>query len=264
MLKILSLGWGVQSWTVAAMVALGDLPSIDYAVHADTSWERSETYTFAEQWGGWLKERGVNVKTLLPAPRSNWILNNNEFVQIPAFSPRGNSAGQLKRQCTSNWKIHPIRRFVRAELKRRGEKASPGAVEMQLGITTDEWIRAKQSGVKYITHSFPLLDAKMSRADCINYLNEKGIPVPPKSSCTFCPFHSLATWQNMKREGGADWEQVVEVDKVIRNKRPPRKIYLLRDCIPIEKLPIPEDYGYKQSSFLDEDNVTCDSGYCFM
>lgn len=35
-LKVLSLGWGVQSWTLAAMVALKELPPVDYAVHADT------------------------------------------------------------------------------------------------------------------------------------------------------------------------------------------------------------------------------------
>ena len=36
-LKILSLGWGVQSWTLAAMAALGEIPMPDYAVHADTT-----------------------------------------------------------------------------------------------------------------------------------------------------------------------------------------------------------------------------------
>ena len=35
----LSLGWGVQSWTIAAMAALGELPPIDLAIHADTGHE---------------------------------------------------------------------------------------------------------------------------------------------------------------------------------------------------------------------------------
>lgn len=30
LLTILSLGWGVQSWTLAAMAALGELPKPDY------------------------------------------------------------------------------------------------------------------------------------------------------------------------------------------------------------------------------------------
>ena len=35
-IRILSMGWGVQTWALAAMVALGDLPPVDYVVHADT------------------------------------------------------------------------------------------------------------------------------------------------------------------------------------------------------------------------------------
>ena len=33
-LRFLSLGWGVQSWTLAAMMALDELPRADYLVHA--------------------------------------------------------------------------------------------------------------------------------------------------------------------------------------------------------------------------------------
>ena len=37
---VLSLGWGVQSWTIAAMAALGELPRFDAALHADATWDR--------------------------------------------------------------------------------------------------------------------------------------------------------------------------------------------------------------------------------
>ena len=33
-MKIISLGWGVQSFTLAAMVALGELEPVDFAIHA--------------------------------------------------------------------------------------------------------------------------------------------------------------------------------------------------------------------------------------
>lgn len=45
----ISLGWGVQSWTLAAMSALNELPRVDAAIHADTTHERGATYLFAEQ-----------------------------------------------------------------------------------------------------------------------------------------------------------------------------------------------------------------------
>ena len=46
-LRVISLGWGVQSWTLAAMVALRELPMVDYAIHADTGHERDGTYRHA-------------------------------------------------------------------------------------------------------------------------------------------------------------------------------------------------------------------------
>ena len=61
-LTVLSLGWGVQSWTLAAMAALGELPGLDVAIHADTTHERQATYAFAAQWTPWLAARGVKVK----------------------------------------------------------------------------------------------------------------------------------------------------------------------------------------------------------
>lgn len=41
MFRIVSLGWGVQSWTIAAMMALDDLPRAEFLVHADTTWEHA-------------------------------------------------------------------------------------------------------------------------------------------------------------------------------------------------------------------------------
>lgn len=63
-MKALSLGWGVQSFTLAAMVALGDLEPVDVAIHADTTHESKLTYEFAARWTPWLEERGVRVVTV--------------------------------------------------------------------------------------------------------------------------------------------------------------------------------------------------------
>ena len=39
----ISLGWGTQSFALAAMSALGELPPVDVAIHADTGYERAAT-----------------------------------------------------------------------------------------------------------------------------------------------------------------------------------------------------------------------------
>ena len=60
-MRVISLGWGVQSFALAAMSALGELPPVDAAIHADTTHERRETYEFAATWTPWLEARGVHV-----------------------------------------------------------------------------------------------------------------------------------------------------------------------------------------------------------
>ena len=267
-LKVISLGWGVQSWTLAAMVALGELEPVDFAIHSDTTWERSATYQFAEQFTPWLQERGVKVVTVSEPDIAGAVVVNHRGLFIPAYtlSDTG-SLGQLRRQCTNRWKIVPMRRHIAIELKRRKLSKTPGVVEQWLGITLDEWQRAKDSDVKYIKHRFPLLEMKMSRADCLAWLQSHNLPNPGKSSCTFCPYHNRITWEQMKRENGPDWKQAIEVDGRVRDKRPPYPLFVHSHRKPLdEAVSIPEDFGATQLSFLDSDDndAECDSGYCFL
>lgn len=261
----ISLGWGVQSWTLAAMSALGELPPVDVAIHADTTHERSATSAFAEQWTPWLEERGVRVVT---------VTNNNSGgtavlpkrpggggkISIPAYTVRDDKRGTLRRQCTTSWKIQPVRRWLQANRDRR-------PVDVWLGITTDEWQRAKDADVKYITNRFPLLDLGMSRADCLRWLRDHDLPTPGKSSCVFCPYPNKRAWEEMKRENGEDWRKAVEVDAAIRDVRLPGQLFVHGRCVPLpDAVSIPEDDGYSQLDMLAslDADAECDSGYCFL
>lgn len=246
---ILNLGWGVQSFTLAAMVALGELPQIDAAVHADTTHERSATYTFAAQWTPWLEEHGVKVVTVR-VTNTMPINNGYGWPEIPAFAT-SESGGSIQRQCTGRWKIKPIRRWLQAN--RNGEP-----VEQWLGISLDEAERMKPSDVKYITCRWPLIEKRMSRNDCINWLQRHDLDVPVKSSCVFCPYHNRSAWYDMKAENGADWQKAVEVDAAIRKVRPPYDLFLHSDRIPLTDIRSPQDNG-QMNMFSEE----C-SGYCFI
>ena len=210
-MKVLSLGWGVQSWTIAAMSALGELPRLDVAIHSDTTFEHEATYAFAQMWRPWLEQHGVKIVVVSDKPQAQQVMTDK--TDIPAFTinEHTGSRGQLRRQCTGRWKIQPIRRFIRAVQKgctvypletrflyawnyrvnvfdylRVSAAIEPfETVEQWLGISLDEVIRAKDSDVQYIINRFPLLDKQMSRADCIAWLTAHDLPVPPKSSCVF-------------------------------------------------------------------------------
>lgn len=256
-MKVISLGWGVQSWTLAAMAALGEIEA-DVAIHADTRFEKAATYAFAAQWTPWLEDRGLRVVTVQGDP----FVAKAGKTHIPAYTTTV-KGGQLRRQCTNHWKIEPIRRWVSEELKRQGLTKRPGIVESIQGISLDEWQRMKDADVKYIVHRYPLVDMKMTRADCVTWLAAHDLPVPPKSACVFCPFQSLNTWRELKRNGGQDWATAVEIDLAIRTVRPPYALFVHPARLPLpEAVVIPEDSGFSQATMFDGDG--CESGYCFV
>ena len=265
-LRVLSMGWGRQTWTLAAMMALGELPRVDFIVHADTTHEREATYAFRRQWEPWLGEHGLKVVTVREPVTTPVQVGRSKTdgVMIPAFTSdrETGEAGQVGRQCTMMWKVRPIRRFIREELDRRKIQVTPGVVESWQGISLDEFQRMRSSDVGYITNVYPLVDRQMSLSDCVTWLASRSLPIPPKSACVFCPFHKLADWRAQKRAGGSDWTEALAVDSLIREKRTKMTLYVHPARKPLaEAVAIPEDFGASQATLFGEENA-CDSGYC--
>ena len=236
----LNLGWGVQSFTMAAMVALGDMPKPDVILHADTTYEREGTYQFAK-WGvKWLSEMGLEVLTLKPPPDKP-----NNIQDAPWFTGDG---GMLRRQCTHKWKIRPIDKYLRAQ---------GGVWEKWIGISLDEWQRMKTPRGKWYTMVYPLVDRRMTRADCAAYLKKHGLPIPPKSSCAFCPYHSRGGWGEVKKNS-TDWELTTSVDEQIRSISPHGAFVHVSRIPVVDAVKIPQDFGYEQLELCDAE------GGCFL
>lgn len=223
--RVLSLGWGVQSFTLAALAALGEIEKPDVLIHADTTHEFSGTYEFAWLMTPWLKTYGLKVVTVSDnkAPQRVW-----KGEMIPAYTSNNNKKGQAFRTCTGRWKIQPMRKWIQQH-----RESNP--VEMWLGISTDEAVRMKQSDVKYITNRYPLIERMMSRKDCEKWLTKHDLPIPPKSACTFCPFHNTAEWRKIKASE-PDWNEAVSVDRAIRKARPPYDLFVHPSRKPLEEV----------------------------
>lgn len=269
----ISLGWGVQSFTLAAMSALGELPPVDVAIHADTTHEASSTYEFAAKWTPWIEERGIKVITARNVTGGFWKLfykgqihvpfytmfdGTKEFVEydendnaIGSYTAHVTEPGQLHRSCTSRWKIVTIRRWLQAN--RNGQP-----VEQWIGISLDEFQRMRDSDVKYITHRWPLIEKRMTRNDCKKWLTEHGLEIPPKSSCVFCPYHDTRAWQELKHRGGKDWQLAVMVDNAIRKARPPYDLFIHPSRKPLELVDLRTEEDRGQLSLWDNE---C-SGLC--
>jgi hypothetical protein len=271
-LRVLCLGWGVQSFCLACMAANGDIEPYDLAVHADTGQERSATYKLANDWTPWLAERGLRVETGNARKSEPALIRGGAggaWSYIPAYSrAEDGKIGQYKRRCTETWKIDPNRRLVRTEIKNRGWHLGQTNVDMHMGISLDEFTRIRESRIAYITLCFPLIDLKMTRKDCVTYLSTRGLPVPEKSSCTFCPFQKTSAWARLARKGGKDWENAVAYDEQLRADYVPqgkeRLQYVFREAIPLVAFGERVRPSSEQTSWLDDDDdATCDSGFCF-
>lgn len=215
-LRVLSLGAGVQSTTMALMAAHGEIDQMpDCAIFADTGWEPRAVYDHL----AWISS-GV-----LPFPihvvsagniREDAIARTNtpgqRFAAIPWYtvSPAGR-LGMGRRQCTKEYKLRPIQRKVGELLGGRMR----GGAEVWIGISADEVARMKPSRVGYIVNRFPLVERWASRRDCLTWLCDCGYPEPPRSACIGCPFRSNAEWRMLPDYEFAD---VVEVDSAIRHQ----------------------------------------------
>lgn len=214
-IRVLSLGAGVQSSTLALMIARGDLRPVDCAIFADTGWEPKAVYE-------WLD----SLEAQLPYPvyrvsagnlRNDTMARSNAAIgrvaAVPWFTlSKDGKQGMGRRQCTSEYKLRPLQRKV-VELM---DGARPkGGCEMLIGISMDEAWRMKPSRVKYIVNTFPLIEARMTRQDCLRWMDERQYPKPPKSSCIGCPFHSDAQWRALSPE---EFSDAVEVDRAIRTQ----------------------------------------------
>ncbi len=244
-MKILSLGWGVQSFTLAAMSALGELEPLDAAIHADTTHDSVLTYKFAAKWTPWLEARGVNVITVRADDTE--VIDKYNHTLIPAFN---NSGGMGKRECTTHWKIVPVRRMIR-------QLSGGKPVEQWIGISLDEIQRANRSGVQYVTNRFPLVEKRITRSACVTWLEKNGLEVPPKSACVFCPYHGLNNWRQTKAVD-EDWQEAVRVDEEIRHvSNNGMTNYLCSARVPLTDLDLstPEERG--QMNWIDECSGTC-------
>lgn len=222
-LEILSLGAGVQSSTLALMAACGEItPMPNAAIFADTQAEPASVY----RWLDWLE-------TQLPFPVHRVTAGNLSVAtlkmlttkdgrrysrtDIPFYTLNHNGmTGRIKfRSCTADFKIAPIIRMNRqlAGIKRWSKTSK---VRQWIGISLDEAHRMKPSRNSWIENCWPLIDKRISRSDCLRWMNDKGYPAPPRSACIFCPFHNDAEWRKLKINEPEAFMKAVKFEKELQ------------------------------------------------
>lgn len=261
--RAFSYGGGVQSTAALVLASQGniDFPLFIFAnVGEDSENPATLRYVdaiakpFAAEHGIELCEVHKRRRDGTPDTIRSWLDRTPRTIGIPMRMANGAPGN---RSCTEQFKINVVNR----ELKRRGANAAAPAV-LGLGISMDEWHRMRSvSGESWKSIAYPLIDLSMTRQDCVNVIERAGLPVPPKSSCYFCPFKRTSEWQRMRRDEPELFEKVVALERQMNDRR----AALEKDSVwfTYEAKPLTELLGDHDQLDLFDHPGTCDiGGYC--
>lgn len=233
----------------------------DCAIFADTH-EPDEVYRHLD----WLEtqlpfpihrvDQGDIYRDTLESAHTGSRVSNPPFHTLNQKGERG----ILRRKCTHYYKVMPIIRKVRELLGlQKGQRARDVSCEQWIGISLDEVTRMKDAPEKWITHRWPLIEQRMSRHDCLNWLKANGYPEAPRSACTFCPYHGNDYWRHLKDTSPKAFEEACLFDETIREGIGGTNdaLYLHPTATPLREVDLSTDVERGQLTFLDECDGAC-------
>jgi len=259
-MRVISLGAGVQSSVMALMAAKGEIEQMPAAaIFADTQAEPDDVYTHLD----WLEKQlpfpvyRVTAGSLHEAVVTGVQADGHFFNPVPFYIKDG---GIGRRQCTSIYKIEPVRKKIRDLLGvQKGERVKSGdIVEQWIGISTDEIVRAKDARDKWCNNRWPLIEKDMKRQDCLNWFY-KNYPNRnlPRSACYFCPYQRNDEFRRLRDEDSSSWRKAIEVDEAIRNANEGKQQFIHRSCKPLSEVDLSTAEERGQMTFLDECEGMC-------
>lgn len=187
MTTILSLGAGVNSTAILALIKQGKIRCPEKIVFADTGCEHPETYQHLEYLKKYfyidtVKREGQNLYGYY-----------FEHKIIPT---------RMYRHCTDKFKIQPLKKYALQQHD----------AHFLIGFCKGEENRAKDFCLK-TNVSFPLIELGLDRADCKRVIKEAGLPIPIKSGCYCCPFTKSSGWKWLNRTHPELFDRAVALEK---------------------------------------------------
>lgn len=171
------------------------------------------------------------------------------------------------RSCTADFKIRVIAKWLKANGASADNPATIG-----IGISLDEIMRANSRRVEpHERVVYPLIGLgeetglKLTRQDCTQLIRRAGLPVPPKSSCFFCPFHRPSAWTELRREQPDLFDKSVVLERTLNDRRAmlgKDPVWLTRFAMPLDEAIGEPDELLPLEDITDADGQ-CDSGWCF-
>ena len=173
-MRAFSNGGGVQSTAALILSAKG---KIDFPIHlfsnVGNDSENPDTIAYiTDIIAPYAKKTGIEFYEISRTTNNGETLyqrtlRESRSIGIPVRMKNGAPGG---RSCTQNFKRAVIRKWL-----------GKGNHVVGLGISVDEFQRMRtDSGYKNIINEYPLIDLRLSRADCLKIIHDEGLPQPPK------------------------------------------------------------------------------------
>ena len=248
---ILSHGAGVN--TTAMLIKFWKRYLKGYIVFADTGDEKKETYWYIENYlKPFCKEKGLRWKTV----------KNSKYDSLMDWCLKKKLLPMTRtRQCTQDFKIRPIQRFVK---KVGATKKNPFIQDIGFAIDEIHRVSNGKFDVNYLKSEYPLLDHKLTRRDCHKIIEDHGWPVPVKSGCDFCPFAKRSQFKKLMIDDPERFKKIMAMEQNDRNypKYPlDGRAILAEIWNGGENL---DNFMEEEEEDEEEEQQTCDSGHCFV
>lgn len=268
--RAFSYGGGTQSTAALVLASEG---KIDYRIFLfanvgeDSEYPETLRYVheYAEPFAALHGLEFMEVRKRLRTGEAQTLLEridaSERSIPIPVRMGPGGAPGN--RTCTAEFKI----RVIEKELRRRGATKDRKAI-VGIGISTDEPGRVGSEidpRTEYQLRRYPLIDLGLSRADCQQVILSAGLPLPPRSACYFCPFHTAEEWRRLARNRPDLFEKACQLEEKMHARGAALgrgEFFFTRYGVPLRDL----FHGNELPLFEDDDALSqeagCDSGWC--
>ena len=269
-LTAFSFGGGVQSVAALVLQARGAL-HFDHWLFSNVGDDSENPGTIAyfhDVAMPYAQRHGIDLRMLRKVGRDGQVKtlygqltrDGSRSIDIPVRME--GSAAPGNRSCTGTFKIDEVGKWLR---ERGATPENPARVG--IGISLDEVHRANsRRPVPHEIAVYPLLDLKLRRTDCYRIIRDAGLPIPPKSSCWFCPMHNLTDWADLRRTDPDLFERACSLERLLAERRAALgkdRVYLTRygatHGLPLAQV-VPD--GADLLPLFGEEDDSCESGWC--
>lgn len=151
----------------------------------------------------WWLHGGVSLSALTYVIWSGYIasMQFETLEQHALITQTLPSVAYNKKACSKQWKVEPQEQYISQWKCDRGYQ---GKIRKFIGIHYGELRRIMGNPQKLedkdCVYEYPLIAHKLDNYGCMQLISAVGLPVPPKSSCFFCPNRRIKEVVNLPEE----------------------------------------------------------------